>query len=48
MGRTYRDVFRAAYFGADAEALAVHETEIWGAWMHQHFPAHALAVEAHG
>ena len=46
-GRT-TTVFRAACFGPDPEALAVREAEVWGVWMHQHFPSQATAVEAHG
>ena len=46
-GRT-TTVFRAACFGPDPEALAAHEAEVWGAWMQQHFPSQATAVEANG
>ena len=46
-GRT-TTVFRAACFGPDPEALATREAEVWGAWMHQHFPSQVTAVEAHG
>jgi len=44
-GRT-TTVFRAACFGPDPEALAAHEAEVWGAWMHQHFPPQPTTVEA--
>ena len=46
-GRT-TTVFRGACFGPDPEALAAREAEVWGAWMYQHFPSQATAVEAHG
>ena len=46
-GRT-TTAFRAACFGPDSEALAARETEVWGAWLHQHFPSQPTAVEAHG
>jgi len=46
-GRT-TTVFRAACFGPDPEALAAREAVVWGAWMHQHFPSQATAVEADG
>ncbi|MGH4019849.1 MAG: SRPBCC family protein [Pseudonocardiaceae bacterium] len=46
-GRT-TTVFRAACFGPDPEALAAREAEVWGAWMHQHFPSQPTAVEARG
>ena len=45
-GRT-TTVFRAACFGPDPEALAAREAEVWGAWMHQHFPSPPTAAEAH-
>lgn len=45
-GRT-TTAFRAACFGPDPEALAAHEAEVWGAWMHQHFPSLATTVDAH-
>ena len=46
-GRTMT-VFRAACFGPDPETLAAREAEVWGAWMHQHFPSPPTAVEADG
>lgn len=46
-GRT-TTVFRAACFGPDPQALAAHETEVWGAWMHQHFPSQPTTVGASG
>ena len=46
-GRT-TTVFRAACFGPAPEALAAREAEVWGGWMHQHFPSQATVVEAHG
>jgi uncharacterized protein YndB with AHSA1/START domain len=46
-GRT-TTVFRAACFGPDPEVLAARETEVWGGWMHQHFPSPPTAAEANG
>ena len=46
-GRT-TTVFRAACFGPDPEVLAAREAEVWGGWMHQHFPSQATAAEADG